>query len=846
LASKRKRSVVAPAPTRVARFARRESWLAVLALLLLLVLLYPEPIFQGAVYSSPDARNADAFDLVGDVALAAGDYPLWNPYLFCGMPTFGSMAYVPFLYPPAEVFTFLQNEVGLPPLTWLLAHLLLGGLGMYHLLGRWRLPPGARTVGVVAWLMFPKVVAWAVYGHGSKLGAAMYLPWIVALTLDVMDGRGRRRAAVLGLLLGVQILRGHIQITYYTLLVVGLVAVARWWSALAARRRGEGSLPWSRTGLLAVALAIAFLVGAVLLAPVHEYAGLSVRGAAESGGAGYDYATGWSLSPRELGTLLLPSAAGFGRGTYQGMMPFTDYPNYFGLLMLALVAAAAGTRPLWRTRWLFAVGGLALLVSFGRFFPVLYGPLYALLPYFNKFRIPSMALALTAFAAAVLAALGAARLAGDPDGAPPSRTGWRRHLPKGLAICAVLALIGAAGVGRGIFAAQLKGLAAAAGKPAPSAQALSAAWDLGAADLLRIGLVLAAAAAALAAAGRSVFLRRLLPWALALLLALDLAGVDRLITHPERGLRVALPESGRLVPAGPMVRPYAPAGEDLGSGPDYEALAGLAGHERVWPLGALGGDNGFMVAGVRSLGGYHPAKPALYETVRALIYDPTRPAGHLVSWLGGAVVAAPSPLPGTILPALADLGVALDPDPLHAGGMILYRNASALPRARLTDAWRPAAGTPEEFLERLRRDGPPADGAVELDRRPDPLPQAGIEALPPVRYLEDGLDAVTLSVSTPRPALLVLADLNLPGWRVAVDGRPAELLRADHLLRAVALDAGDHEVRFAYRDPAVLVGFRLSLLGLILALVLLMPWPVRGAPVRSAAARSSANAEDAA
>ena len=86
---------------------------------------------------------------------------------------------------------------------------------------------------------------------------------------------------------------------------------------------------------------------------MHEYAGLSIRGqdTTGGGGVGLDYATGWSLAPSEYGTTVLPMTAGFGKATYLGRMPFNDYPNYFGFLLLALVAAA----------WL--VGNRSLLVA---------------------------------------------------------------------------------------------------------------------------------------------------------------------------------------------------------------------------------------------------------------------------------------------------------------------------------------------------------------------------------------------------------------------------------------------------------------------------------------------------
>ena len=41
-------------------------------------------------------------------------------------------------------------------------------------------------LGAVVFVLFPKVVAWGVHGHGSKLGAAMYLPWAVVVVLGML------------------------------------------------------------------------------------------------------------------------------------------------------------------------------------------------------------------------------------------------------------------------------------------------------------------------------------------------------------------------------------------------------------------------------------------------------------------------------------------------------------------------------------------------------------------------------------------------------------------------------------------------------------------------------------
>jgi Bacterial membrane protein YfhO len=83
---------------------------------------------------------------------------------------------------------------------------------------------------------------------------------------------------------------------------------------------------------------------------------------------------------------------------------------------------------------------------------------------------------------------------------------------------------------------------------------------------------------------------------------------------------------------------------------------------------------------------------------------------------------------------------------------------------------------------------------------------------------------VDVRVRTDRQSLLVLADAWYPGWRVSVDGKPAELVQADHAFRGVVVPAGEHQVRFSYVDRPLQAGAGLAgltLLGLVLAPLLL-------------------------
>ena len=82
---------------------------------------------------------------------------------------------------------------------------------------------------------------------------------------------------------------------------------------------------------------------------------------------------------------------------------------------------------------------------------------------------------------------------------------------------------------------------------------------------------------------------------------------------------------------------------------------------------------------------------------------------------------------------------------------------------------------------------------------------------------------IDIKVQAAAPALLVLSDLFYPGWEAAVDGRPAEILRANYVMRAVAIPQGAHEIRFLYRPASFRAGLAASAAG-CLAVALLISW----------------------
>jgi hypothetical protein len=163
------------------------------------------------------------------------------------------------------------------------------------------------------------------------------------------------------------------------------------------------------------------------------------------------------------------------------------------------------------------------------------------------------------------------------------------------------------------------------------------------------------------------------------------------------------------------------------------------------------------------------------------------------------------------------------------GGATVFRNERAFPRAFLVCAVR--VSTRDESLRLIRTD------QVDLRREAvlyEPLPAgdqpepcaAGDEGTARVRRYEDTTLEIESEASGRR--LLVLGDLDYPGWRAALDDQPASIVRANRGLRAVVVPPGRHRVVFTFEPASVRIGAWLSVSALV-AIGLLLVRPTRSA-----------------
>ena len=367
------------------------KYLLIIIYTLWIMLLFYPVIFYNNIFGSGDTLNPYSVNHILDIYKSKiGHWPLWQPWIFSGMPTMEAFTYINELYFP----TRLMIGVGISDLNIQLIHLIFSGIGMYLLLEQFKISKLISFSIGLLWMLNPYLITMIVFGHGSQMMTAAYIPWILYAVNRLKNSISIESIAILALLIGFQLQRGHVQIAYYSCMLVGAYF-------LYSLIRQEGNKNKYFLYFI-ISCTIGFLLASHIYYPSLDYLGNSIR----SGGDNhYQYATNWSMHPKELLTYVIPYYYGFGGSSYSGYMPFTDYPNYVGFFVL-FSALFSFIRINTQRIFFISILFLSVFLSFGKYFNILYDFFYSFFPYFSNFRVPSMILIISNFTLYILAAFG--------------------------------------------------------------------------------------------------------------------------------------------------------------------------------------------------------------------------------------------------------------------------------------------------------------------------------------------------------------------------------------------------------------------------------------------------------
>ena len=453
--------------------------LAALACIYLsLIVFFHAIVFDNKTYQSGDTIASHSWETFLNEANAAGIVPLWNPYIFGGMPGFASMTYpIDRIY---DFSTFLWEKVGRWILSWFffqesrsgawLVFYLLYGAGVYFFMNHLIKNKVVSLIVALMALYATYITLLIMMGHMTKLAVLSWFPWVFLVVDRLRQKFEILLAIALPILIRLLLQPAHVQFIFYVYLALGIYLLFFAIRALRKKESWRGVIICATT--LVVATGLAFLMGADLHLSTLEYNPYSIRGTNPiqsnsatqqsktiAGGLDYDYATSYSFSPGELMTFFVPSWYGFGPLTYEGPLtqnrparlylywgeqPIVDGPQYMGVIVVIL--AFIGFYRFRKEAFVQYLGLMilfALLVSFGKDFPFIYDLMYRYMPMFNKFRAPVLILMLVQFCTPILAGYGIASfLTLSKKGIDPVQEKRWKYIVFGCIGGFILALIG--------------------------------------------------------------------------------------------------------------------------------------------------------------------------------------------------------------------------------------------------------------------------------------------------------------------------------------------------------------------------------------------------------------------
>ncbi len=790
---------------------------------ILIACIYASPALQGKKLAQHDAVQAQAAAReVKQFHEQTGEWSAWTNSMFGGMP-----AYLIATDYPQSLTTRLGRILGgfLPEP---IGHLFTMMLGMYVLLLALRARGWLAVLGSIAYAFASYNLMYIQAGHMSKIIALAWMPGILAGALWAWRGRPLLGGAALALFLGLDLYGNHVQITYYAFIAIAVLGVIE---GVAAVR--EGRLKSFALGCAALALGAALAVGthATRLWTTQQYSGESMRGKSEltakttgtnpgqsaANGLDKEYAFNWSYGKAESFTLLIPgfyggkSSGGLdtksatykamtakgvdaaaarqfveqGAPVYFGSQPSTSGSAYAGAIILFLFVLGmfiVRDRLKW---WLLGMTTLFLMLSWGKNFEALNYAFFDYFPAYNKFRAVTMLLSVIQVFLATGAVLALKTILDEK----PTFSQLKRPFLLSLGLTAGVALLLALVPGvfldfRGENDAAI--LAQLFGSPEAGNEFVRTLADdresLVRGDAFRSVLFILVAAGLLWAFVTNRLKAAVLLPVLTLLVLVDLFQVDkRYFNNGDFVTKAAQDETHAPTPA------------------DEQILADKALSYRVF-------DNTTSTFGDarasyfhKSVGGYHGAKMKRFQEVveHQLLKNPMNV--QVLNMLNTKYFLLQNPQNGQVVP---------------------QQNPDALGNAWFVSAYKIVANADEEMA-----------GLTTLNPRQTALVDKRFESfLNDLKISPDSVanrieltaykpNALTYRSNATSPQLAVFSEIYYRGnadWRAYVDGKATPHFRADYLLRAMVVPAGQHTIEFKFEPPAVSTGHTIDLVSSLL------------------------------
>lgn len=768
-----------------------------------LAYFYPAAFEGRRLFQMDGAGAAGVARDVTELKAETGHRSLWTGSLFGGMP----MYQISPTYPSGTIIQSIKSAYRLskpipllPGDTYLIFMLLLG---FYLFMRSWGIKRNLSVLGALMWAFSSYFLILIDAGHIWKLETLCYIPPTIA---GLVYAFKRRKYAlsfvVTGLFTALQILANHVQMSYYFAFL--MLAMVIGWGVEAYRTKQWKHFGISLTVVLTAA-AIGVLINSSNLYHTYTYSKHTMRGGSEvvlpdtpkenkSNPKGLDkeYITQWSYGIDEMLTFIIPNAKGGASGyighqapgmddlsresrqfvaqqnKYWGDQPFTAGPVYVSILVVALaIFGSIVTKG--SMRWaLIGVTILTILLSWGHHLMGLSSLFIDYFPLYDKFRTVSSILVVPQFTLPLLAILGLQQILKGPDILKrKSSAAWIAIGCTG-GIALLLALLPSLGgsylsdMEKNAFAPYLVqnpqvGLLIKDLKHVREAIFVADAWRSVVFVLLGMSVVY-------------LFYKRKLSQSMMVLLLgvvilIDLWSVDKRYLN-----------DSKYLPSSEVTkRTHTQSAADEYILQDHEQF-------RVMNLTVDTFNDATTSYLHRSIGGYHAAKLQRYQDVIQ---------GYL-SKRNLNVLRALNTKYYIVNDSVGQPSVTVDPE--------VYGSAWFVDRIIKVD-------TPQEEFDAL--------GSTPLDRIAIVAPPFS-QSISETTFASDSTAHISLTSYSPdrlcyvseshTERLAVFSEIYYPdGWIATIDGKEADIYRADYLLRALRIPPGSHTIVFEFAPKTIAI-----------------------------------------
>ncbi len=852
--------------------------LAVLFFVAVSVVYFLVPIRDGLVLTGHDHTGGvgSGVEMEQYRATHNGERTRWTNTLFCGMPTYQMSP----SYRSTETLSSLERvyQLGLPGLSAYAAYVFMMLLGFYIMLRAFDFRVWMAALGAVLWAFSSYYFIIIQAGHIWKLLTLSFIPPTIGGMVLCYRGRYILGIVVTGFFTAMQVLSNHVQMSYYFLFVIGLMSLAFLIDAI----RKKAFAQWLRATLC---FAIGGILGVCInlsnLYHTWEYSKESMRSKSEltqktkdpadqtSSGLERSYITMWSYGIGETWTLLVPNTKGGASQVladnktamsharqdfapvyraftqYWGEQPGTSGPVYVGafVLMLFWLGFFVVKGPM---KWcLLAATVLSILLSWGKNFMGFTDFFLDYVPMYDKFRTVASILVIAEFTIPLLAMLALKKVVEDPD----CLRGREDHIARVHYITISFALTGGAALLFWLMPDVFFGNYLSTSDQMYMQQYVSAGYipqemagqildnmsemrrAMFTADALRSFIVVAIGTVLLLAYRFQKLKATPMVAGIIVLCLVDMWGVNK-----------------RYLNDGMFTRPQTNEQAFPMSDADRIICQDTDTYYRVLNLSVSTFNDNSTSYYHKSVGGYHPAKLRRYqELIEEHLQGEMGRINNAVAQSGGHLEACPG---DSLFPVLNMLNTKYVIMPLKDGGKLPVQNPWAQGNGWFVDEiqyvpdadaeiaalhntdLRHVAVVNEAFAEVLGRE-------QALSNSPLKGEDAGQEASPLRGGLEGSVAAsveltsyeanrLSYKVKSQKGGVVVLSEIYYPGWTCTIDGQPTEIARANYVLRAIKVPAGEHEVVMTFDPQTVHITEAIAYASLaILALLLVVLLVVR-------------------